>query len=1202
MTRLPATEQELFDLEELCTRFEQAWSAENAGVLIERYLEQVEPSQQPHVVEELIAIECELLRGIGRAPTRDEYQRRFPTWPTEVEFAFESHLTAAQEADASRLAVPERVGDYRIVREIGRGGMGVVYEAVQESLGRPVAIKLLSAHPLHLPEAVERFQREARAVGTLHHSNIVEVHGTGQQDGLHYYAMQLVEGKSLSRVIAELRGVSRGEHAHVEANGNVTPDPLLPAMTRDGVTQKRSRWPKVADIGLQVARALSYAHGRGVLHRDIKPANLLLDRGTVLVTDFGLAKFCQEDVNVTRTGDIVGTLRYLPPEALNGRWDERGDVYGLGLTLYELLTLRPAFPETDRSKLLDSIVRGDPPPHPRSVDPTIPRDLNTIVMKSIARAPVDRYQSAGDLAYDLTRFRHGRPITARRASAIERFSRWSRRNPAVAALIALVTLVAVVGFPTVALLWQNAVAAQQTAESERQLASAIGYASSLQLAQSFIRQHNPDESRLLLKGWASDVSSPAEASSDNVVVRQNSLLPYVQRGWEWNFLRSRLDGSLQTLVGHADQIFFIAMRPDGAQVATVGAHERYREPGWQSIVLWDLKSGRPNHIFGVSERVESVCYSPDGRLLAAIGPKLAIYLWDVKSGELRRTLPPPATNDRLHTDGHFPPRVSFSSDGRWLLSTSNPVIIRDTNTWQVERQWKGFVATFLPDASHVVVFRHKDGDVYELDSGEVVRRIRAPRAVEELSCSADGKTICGRSGGGFRLWTLPAFERERDISARDIYWSSLSPDGEQLACVDPSGVLQLLRLNSNDPPLALTGHEGMLRHGVFSADGSRLYTCGDDRTVRVWDTGEPPWRRVIQTETSADRLGDLVFASDGRSLLCAKRWDASDNAGKLFRIEFEQGEQQTHLLNLTYRAKWPRTDFTFSHNGDWLAAPAPEETHPGEKIPIGYAESGRVNIWSTETGQLVHTLPIESNTVTSIAWSRDDTKLAVASHNDRSTITVFELADLNRQLRSTSTLQPSPPRGLREPRLHTRFVIDEHPVTAMSFSHTKGQIAASTGNGTYVWDVTRAAGDDSHAKEVHGNEPESFFPHPESASFLDWSPKEHLLASAYRREQLVRVYNIDMGVLENEIDAPRQATCVRFSPNGRRLAIVGYDSLVHFCDAASGHRLLTLHGRKSNVGRTSLTVRVAFSSDGRRIATNDFQGRITVWEAEPMGQ
>ncbi len=429
----------------------------------------------------------------GERPLMREYVERYPDLADEICRLFPA-LAAAGRPEGE-----QRIGDYLIVRQVGKGGMGVVYEAEQLSLGRRVALKVLPVPATRDARALERFKREARAAARLHHTNIVPVFEVGQDGDAWFYAMQFIAGQPLDRVIDELRrlraesrpdarraptrrdpaagpatiaedpparlaaqSLLNGEHRPRSPDAEDEPSPAAvtdadgqPAGADTPVPQPRSggdtapiatsrvalsaaeagRRPffrSAARLGYQTATALAHAHARGVVHRDVKPSNLLLDAaGVVWVTDFGLAK--TDDEALTHAGDIVGTIRYMAPERFRGECDARADVYALGLTLYELLTLQPAFDATDRLQLMEQVKTREPA-RLRSLDPRIPRDLETVVLKAIDKDPRRRYQTADDLGEDLRRFLADEPVRARRAGLPERAWRWCRRNPVEAAL------------------------------------------------------------------------------------------------------------------------------------------------------------------------------------------------------------------------------------------------------------------------------------------------------------------------------------------------------------------------------------------------------------------------------------------------------------------------------------------------------------------------------------------------------------------------------------------------------------------------------------------------------------------------------------------------------------------------------------------------------------------------------------------------
>jgi serine/threonine protein kinase/tetratricopeptide (TPR) repeat protein len=368
------------------------------------------------------------------------------------------------EADDVLPAQP--LGDFQIVRELGRGGMGVVYEAVQLSLGRRVALKVLPLAAALDAKHLQRFRNEAQAAAQLHHTNIVPVFGVGCERGVHYYAMQFIAGQTLAKVIADLRMQIAESHkrpGEVDSHAIVSTPPVA-ALSTEGSTKDSAFFRTVANLGVQAAEALEHAHQLGIIHRDIKPANLLIQHQyeprasasgalRLWVTDFGLAH-CQSQPGLTMSGDLLGTLRYMSPEQALAKpllVDHRTDVYSLGVTLYELLTLQPALGGKDRQELLGQIAWEEPRP-PRRVRKGIPADLETIVLKAIAKNPEDRYGTAQELADDLERFLNDVPVKARRPTPLQRAAKWGRRHRTVVRAAAVVMALAVVALAASTLL------------------------------------------------------------------------------------------------------------------------------------------------------------------------------------------------------------------------------------------------------------------------------------------------------------------------------------------------------------------------------------------------------------------------------------------------------------------------------------------------------------------------------------------------------------------------------------------------------------------------------------------------------------------------------------------------------------------------------------------------------------------------------
>ena len=413
--------------------------SERLATLLDQYMSELESTGLPPDVERLAA----------EHPDLAEELRSY------VESLQVLHqMTTGLRPEASRTAAPpstgqrtKRLGDYEIIREVGRGGMGVVYEARQLSLNRQVALKVLPFAAMLDERQIARFRTEAQAAAQLHHPNIVPVHAVGQERGVHYFAMQFIAGQSLEHAIDDLRGYATPSdptisYSHASAAAKVAErerdTDVYSAFSTRVSTRSRNYCHSVARLMLQAAEAIDHAHQLGVIHRDVKPSNLLLDRsGKLWITDFGLARI-QSDSGVTISGDIVGTIRYMSPEQAAGDSalvDARTDVYALGATLYELLTLRPAHVGNGRQEIMRQIEAVEPA-SPRSLNPSVPFDLETITLRALAKARDERYPTARALADDLRRFLNGEPTQARRPTTVDRAAKWALRHRKIVALAA----------------------------------------------------------------------------------------------------------------------------------------------------------------------------------------------------------------------------------------------------------------------------------------------------------------------------------------------------------------------------------------------------------------------------------------------------------------------------------------------------------------------------------------------------------------------------------------------------------------------------------------------------------------------------------------------------------------------------------------------------------------------------------------------
>jgi len=723
-------------------------------------------------------------------------------------------------------------GDYELLEEIARGGMGVVFKARQVSLNRLVALKLISAGALATPDLVKRFKAEAEAAASLSHPNIVPIHEIGEHQGQHYFSMGLVDGPNLRDALAGRVRVS--DQRSEQTRGDT---PLTPAT---GLAPKEA-----ARLLATIAEAVHYAHQRGVLHRDLKPGNILLDASQQPhLTDFGLAKVLQKESTLTHTYAVLGTPAYMSPEQARGDTKAvtiAADVYGLGAVLYETLTGVAPF----GGSTVESIrqVLDEEPRRPSFLNPAVDRDLETICLKCLEKDPERRYRSAEAMAEDLQRWLRQEPILARPATRLERVRKWVRRRPAIAALAATSALLLLV------------VAIEATAYSFR---------------LSRARNHLEDnlyvaETAMAFAAWERGSETLPRTLLDRQIPKAGRPN---RRGFEWYYLDSLCRTEpLYTFRGEPNPVFGLACSPDGRMVAA--SHQNAT-----GTRLLDLIERR--EIKWVPQFAGySVAFSTDSKRVAGFLTG-GFAVLDIEKGTVITKRFGMAAENATGGVG-----LAWSPDGRFIVTTSllalyaleppGPILIWDGTTYERLFALEGHSANawkpaFSPD-SRLLATPHADGSIilWDLASRQRLKTFR--RHVNIVSCvrfSPDGEWLASASmDESVRLWRVNGDEQITvGWHARPVDCVAFSPDGQWLASGSRDHTAKLWNLtNLTEKPLTLRGHTGRLWSIDFTPDSQTLVTGSLDGTVKLWDIG-----RMRHQPGGNDHSTALwtVFSPDGR--------------------------------------------------------------------------------------------------------------------------------------------------------------------------------------------------------------------------------------------------------------------------------------------------------------------------------------------------
>jgi serine/threonine protein kinase/WD40 repeat protein len=783
----------------------------------------------------------------------DELRRLLPTVQGLANLGRCAGALPATDRQPTATDVPALTG-YQILRQIGQGGMGVVYEAVEVSLGRHVALKVLPGTGGASARQRERFRREAQAAARLHHTNIVPVFGVGEENGVHFYLMQFIEGRGLDAVLAELRrlrdqggqderpstaalGLLGAVHTalgpltemdatdHATADGATAPG-TGPAFAVPGEWFGAAYFRAAARVGAQAADALEYAHRQGILHRDVKPSNLLLDgQGTAWVADFGLARIeGQEDL--TGTGEVIGTLRYLAPERFQGACDARSDVYALGLTLYELLTLEPAFADTDRARLVERLLHEQPVP-PRQIDPNVPRDLETIVLKAIDKEPARRYQTAGELAEDLGHFLADRPIRARPARPWTRLAKWARRQPVVAALTGAVLAAVLLLVGVGAVSYEEIREARDRAEyargqEEKQRKKAEGALANAEHERQ--RAEAATAAEKLARKAAEQAEHEAEVGRQRAVDEAyHATLSEVAalrlahpRGWRVRAL---------------DKLRLLARLP-----ATTRDDLELRSEVFASLTERDLAVAVMQTVLN---GVEALAVGPAGDTLVVLSPTGDVSWWEFGTKTPRL---------RLVAQGRVPPTQLAVKRGPATMAP--PPVPRSHSL------------AFLPDGRRVACATRDGVVLLDRARPDQNRPLVRGGSATFVACDRQGRLVVGWEDGRVSGHEADAGEQRWQLraTAKGPPRLAVAPAGDLVALVGTGFTIQLYRVGQDDAPRLLGRHHAVVEDLAFSGDGRFLASASRDGTARVWNA-ETGRERFIFHGPAALRC--VAFSPDG---------------------------------------------------------------------------------------------------------------------------------------------------------------------------------------------------------------------------------------------------------------------------------------------------------------------------------------------------
>ena len=929
------------------------------------------------------------------------------------------------------------LGDFRILRELGRGGMGVVYEAEQISLKRRVALKVLSPHLSLSEEQVQKFRREAEAGGRQRHPGIVSIYAVGEHDGAHFIAQELVEG-----------GVTLADRLK-----QVRQAPDLP----------REYFRGMAALFAEVAEALAHAHANGVIHCDVKPSNILLtEAGSPKVGDFGLARV-ENALALTRTGEFEGTPYYVSPEQVSRPRgiDHRTDIFSLGATLYEALTLICPFHGDTALEVLKQVLQAEPA-DPRMLNPRVPRDLAVICLHAMEREPAARYASMQEFAMDLRRWLVGEAILARPVGTVTRVLKWTRRRRGVTA--AAVSVVAVV-LALVAVSAYRQVAENRAfrALSDRAMAAAAG------------------------ERWEEAI---------DLIVQARSLKPGDRVAQETHRLYMQ-QKELAAVKSERDAKEAALLRSEGLRLIAESEKLRENNPGLGLLLALEAAKRLPGLVTNnaVCEALSacrerrtlvirrhpflpevqtadrqwprSVKFSPDGRRLLTTAWDAMPAVWDATSGERlllmgREPVEPRGAAGRRPTAAESPGELRmarfgvFSPDGRKIALTDRGreacVIDAESGAWEprlgAAARW-GFQIEFSPDGQQVAavcpadsatrvwdanagselhILRHAGrpnalafspdsrllavaaGDqtarIYDAQSGVELRALRDGEiGSRTLRFSPDGALLASADDGGMILWEVATGRRAAVIrgpwdSLISVWGIEFSPDGSLVTTTWGDPVARVWHVHDGSEALQLRGHTDVIRAIDFSPDGTRIVSASFDHTTRIWDAKTGETLAVLLGHENG--LHEAWFSPDGRTVATisedetARIWDAETgprrdacDTGDLHALFFSKGTvtaRDGRRLEIPERFGGARLVDPSPPGRTLALAPSRElmggRFSPDETMVITgsrQGEDGWVEIWDARTGELIKELLVSRAGATQGACLLDGNRLLMST-------------------------------------------------------------------------------------------------------------------------------------------------------------------------------------------------------------------------------